>query len=198
MNKKVMLVAAVLLSMLLTAACSNDQADPPAETPPAVVGNEGADEKDPSAEESSTEPIQEDKESTANTDVKPIGEPAAVGDTVDYHGAVITLNSVRDSEGDEYLKPQAGHTFKVVELTVKNNGQEPLVISSALSFSLTDSSDLNYTVPITDDVKMLDGTVAPGGELKGEIPYEVKQGVQGLQLSYGDPMKEGRAIWTVE
>jgi hypothetical protein len=63
---------------------------------------------------------------------------------------------------------------------------------------MTDSSDLNYTVPITDDVKMLDGTIPPGGELTGEIPYEVKQDVQGLQLSYGDPMKEGRAIWSVE
>ena len=67
--------------------------------------------------------------------MKPIGEPAAVGDTVDYHGTVITLNGVRESEGDEYLKPQPGHTFKVVDITVKNNGQEPLVISSALSLS---------------------------------------------------------------
>lgn len=198
MNKKVMMVSAVLFSMLLTAACSNDQADPPAENPPAVVDNEGKDQTEPSEDEPSTDQAQEEKEPAANTDVKPIGEPAAVGDTIDYHGTAITLNSVRDSEGDEYLKPQAGHTFKVVDITVKNNGQEPLVISSALSFSMTDSNDLNYTVPITDDVKMLDGTIAPGRELKGEIPYEVKEDVQGLQLSYGDPMKEGRAIWAVE
>ncbi|MCI1774435.1 MAG: DUF4352 domain-containing protein [Paenibacillus lautus] len=197
MNKKIMLASAVLFSMLLTAACSNDQADPPAETPPAVVDSEGTDQKGANEEEPSAEPSQGEGQ-PADGETKPIGEPAAVGDTVDYHGAVITLNGVRDSEGDEYLKPQPGHTFKVVDITVKNNGQEPLVISSALSFSMTDSSDLNYTVPITDDVKMLDGTIPPGGELTGEIPYEVKQDVQGLQLSYGDPMKEGRAIWSVE
>ncbi|WP_339295062.1 DUF4352 domain-containing protein [Paenibacillus sp. FSL W7-1279] len=197
MNKKVMLATAALFSMLLTAACSNDQADPPAETPPAVVDSGGTDQTGTSEEQPTAEPQGEDQPAD-NAEVKPIGEPAAVGDTVDYHGTVITLNGVRESEGDEYLKPQPGHTFKVVDITVKNNGQEPLVISSALSFSLTDSSDLNYTVPITDDVKMLDGTVAPGGELTGEIPYEVKQGVKGLQLSYGDPMKEGRAIWAVE
>lgn len=197
MNKKVMLASAVLFSMLLTAACSNDQADPPAETPPAVVDSEGTGQTGASEEQEPAEPQGEDQPGD-NAEVKPIGEPAAVGDTVDYHGTVITLNGVRESEGDEYLKPQPGHTFKVVDITVKNNGQEPLVISSALSFSLTDSSDLNYTVPITDDVKMLDGTIAPGGELTGEIPYEVKQGVKGLQLSYGDPMKEGRAIWAVE
>lgn len=196
MNKKIMLASAVLCSMLLTAACSNDQADPPAETPPAVVDNEGADQTGAAEEEPPAEPSHGDVQPAGET--KPIGEPAAVGDTVDYHGAVITLNGVRDSDGDEYLKPQPGHTFKVVDITVKNNGQEPLVISSALSFSMTDSSDLNYTVPITDDVKMLDGTIPPGGELTGEIPYEVKQDVQGLQLSYGDPMKEGRAIWAVE
>ncbi len=197
MNKKVMLASAVLFSMLLTAACSNDQADPPAETPPAVVDSGGTGQKGTSEEQPPAEPQGEDQPDD-NAEVKPIGEPATVGDTVDYHGTVITLNGVRESEGDEYLKPQPGHTFKVVDITVKNNGQEPLVISSALSFSLTDSSDLNYTVPITDDVKMLDGTIAPGGELTGEIPYEVKQGVKGLQLSYGDPMKEGRAIWSVE
>ncbi|AYB47641.1 DUF4352 domain-containing protein [Paenibacillus lautus] len=197
MNKKIMLASAVLFSMLLTAACSNDQADPPAETPPAVVDSEGTDQTGANEEEPPAEPSQGEGQ-PADGETKPIGEPAAVGDTVDYHGAVITLNGVRDSEGDEYLKPQPGHTFKVVDITVKNNGQEPLVISSALSFSMTDSSDLNYTVPITDDVKMLDGTIPPGGELTGEIPYEVKQDVQGLQLSYGDPMKEGRAIWSVE
>lgn len=197
MNKKVMLASAALFSMLLMAACSNDQADQPAETPPAVVDSGGTDQTGTSEEQPPAEPQGEDQPAD-NAEVKPIGEPAAVGDTVDYHGTVITLNGVRESEGDEYLKPQPGHTFKVVDITVKNNGQEPLVISSALSFSLTDSSDLNYTVPITDDVKMLDGTIAPGGELTGEIPYEVKQGVKGLQLSYGDPMKEGRAIWAVE
>ncbi|MBU5349193.1 DUF4352 domain-containing protein [Paenibacillus lautus] len=197
MNKKVMLASAALFSMLLTAACSNDQADPPAETPPAVVDSGGTGQTGTSEEQPPAEPQGEDQPGD-NAEVKPIGEPAAVGDTVDYHGTVITLNGVRESEGDEYLKPQPGHTFKVVDITVKNNGEEPLVISSALSFSLTDSSDLNYTVPITDDVKMLDGTIAPGGELTGEIPYEVKQGVKGLQLSYGDPMKEGRAIWAVE
>ncbi|MEK4981570.1 DUF4352 domain-containing protein [Bacillus sp. FSL K6-6540] len=197
MNKKIMLVSAVLFSMLLTAACSSNQADPPAETPPAVVDNEGTDQTGAAEEEPPAEPSLGEGQ-PADGETKPIDEPAAVGDTVDYHGAVITLNGVRDSEGDEYLKPQPGHTFKVVDITVKNNGQEPLVISSALSFSMTDSSDLNYTVPITDDVKMLDGTIPPGGELTGEIPYEVKQDVQGLQLSYGDPMKEGRAIWAVE
>lgn len=195
MNKKVMMASAVLFTMLLTAACSNDQADnPPAQTPPAAVDSEGTDQKSAPEEE----PPQEKEQPAKDTDVKPIGEPAAVGDSVDYHGTVITLNSVRESEGDEYLKPQQDHIFKVVEVTVKNNGQEPLVISSALSFSMTDSSNLNYTVPITDDVNMLDGTIDPGGELTGEIPYEVKQDVQGLQLSYGDPMKEGRAIWAVE
>lgn len=198
MNKKVMLASAALFSMLLTAACSNDETAPPAETPPAVVDSEGTDQTGTSEEQPPADPTQGEDKPADNAEVKPIGEPAAVGDTVDYHGTVITLNGVRESEGDEYLKPQPGHTFKVVDITVKNNGQEPLVISSALSFSLTDSSDLNYTVPITDDVKMLDGTIAPGGELTGEIPYEVKQGVKGLQLSYGDPMKEGRAIWTVE
>ncbi|WP_433941664.1 DUF4352 domain-containing protein [Paenibacillus lautus] len=197
MNKKIMLVSAVLFSMLLTAACSSNKADPPAETPPAVVDNEGTDQTGAAEEEPPAETSQGEGQ-PADGETKPIDEPAAVGDTVDYHGAVITLNGVRDSEGDEYLKPQPGHTFKVVDITVKNNGQEPLVISSALSFSMTDSSDLNYTVPITDDVKMLDGTIPPGGELTGEIPYEVKQDVQGLQLSYGDPMKEGRAIWAVE
>lgn len=195
MNKKVMMAAAVLFTMLLTAACSNEKADnPPAQTPPAAVDSEGTDQKGATEEE----PPQEEEQPAEDTDVKPIGEPAAVGDTVDYHGTVITLNSVRESEGDEYLKPQQDHIFKVVEITVKNNGQEPVVISSALSFSMTDSSNLNYTVPITDDVNMLDGTIEPGGELTGEIPYEVKQDVQGLQLSYGDPMKEGRAIWAVE
>lgn len=195
MNNKIMMVSAVLFTMLLTTACSKDQADPlPAQTPPAVVDSEGTDQKD--APEG--EPTQAEEQPASDPDVKPIGEPASVGDSVDYHGTVITLNKVRESEGDDYSKPQQGHIFKVMELTVKNNGQEPLVISSALSFSLTDSSDLNYTVPITDDVNMLDGTIAPGEELTGEIPYEVKQDVQGLQLSYGDPMKEGRAIWAVE
>ncbi|GAB6927636.1 hypothetical protein JCM10914A_16190 [Paenibacillus sp. JCM 10914] len=188
MNKKWIWISAVLSAMLLLAACGNDETKPPADNPPVVQDNE----------ETGSAPTQQEKEPVAPGEMKPIDVPAAVGDTIDYHGAVVTLNSVRDSDGDDYLKPQDGHTFKVVDVTVKNNGDEPLVVSSALSFSLTDATDLNYTVAITDDVSMLDGTIAPGEELTGEIPYQVLKDAEDLQLSYGDPMKEGRAIWSLD
>ena len=198
MNPMMIKISAVILTMLLIGACSNDQAAPPAEQPPAVSGGGDSGNAPGSAEDPSAKP-QEDQTATPDGGKElSVGETGVVGDTIDYYGIVITLNGLRESEGDDYKKPQDGNMFKVVDLTVKNNGTEQVVISSALSFALTDDQEVQYTPAISSDVQTLDGTIAPGEELKGEISYEVAKDAKGLQLSFGDPMKMDRAVWNLE
>ena len=199
-KRKWLLYTAVICGLLLTSACSNDKGKDDAEAPPVVSESGG------NSQETGTKP-QDQEEGNAGTedkqevpeDVKKASdEPAAIGEALNYHGMIVKVNGIRDSNGDDYLKPKAGNTLKVLDITVENRSDAEQVVSSANSFDLTDESDKSYMEAITSDIKQsLDGTLAPGQKLQGEIAYEVGKDAKGLKLSYGDPLKEGRAYWAL-
>lgn len=199
-TRRIMILTAALCGLLLTAACSNDkEMEPAADNPPAVVeqdkGTEPA-EPDSEPEEQTEAPEEDSKEVTAKV---PSDEPASIGEALDYHGMIVTVNSVRESKGDDYLKPQEGNVLKVLDITVVNQGDEELVVSSALSFSLSDASGQTYMPSVTSDIKQsLDGKLAPGEKLQGEIPYEVSKEAKDLKLTYMIPLKDGEAVWAIE
>lgn len=123
-----------------------------------------------------------------------------IGERVEMGELVITVNSVNDSQGGEFLKPAAGHIYKIVDCTIENLSDESQVISSVLMFKLADSEGYNYNVTITDSSKpSLDGELGPGRKMRGEIAFEVPADATGLELIFEpDILGSGQAIFKLD
>lgn len=107
-----------------------------------------------------------------------------VGDTIKLGDFQYTVHGIRELKGNEFLKPDAGKKWIAVEVTVENKGSEPQVVSSLLGFTLQDSEGYNYNItPVPVDLKgSLDGELAPGRKMRGEVSFEIPKDAKGLQL----------------
>lgn len=115
---------------------------------------------------------------TQTSQTNTIGKAVQVGDTW-----VVTLNKVSTSKGDELNVPKSGHTFLVVNVTLKNNSSSNQSASSLGMFSLKDSSGQTYNQSITFSGSP-DGTVAAGGVVRGNIYYEVPASTHNYTLQF--------------
>lgn len=127
-------------------------------------------------------------------------ETFAIGEPINMGDLVLTVNGVRESKGDQYIKPKEGHIYKIVEATLENIGQESAAISSLMMFSLTDSEGYKYTVTIGPDTKgSLDGELQPGRKMRGELVFEVPTEAAGLELLFEpNVLGFGQAIISLE
>jgi len=123
-----------------------------------------------------------------------IGEPIKMG------GLVLTVNGVRESKGNEFIKPKEGHIFKIVDATLENVGEQSAAISSLMMFSLTDSDGYKYNVTIGPETKgSLDGELQPGRKMRGELVFEVPTKATGLELLFEpNVLGFGQAIVSLE
>ncbi|MDR9756308.1 MAG: DUF4352 domain-containing protein [Thermoanaerobacterales bacterium] len=123
-----------------------------------------------------------------------------IGERVEMGELVITVNSVNDSQGSEFLKPAAGHVYKIVDCTIENLSDEAEVISSLMMFKMADSKGYNYNVTIADSSKpSLDGELGPGRKMRGEIAFEVPTDATGLELIFEpDFLGFGQAIFKLD
>lgn len=206
-KSKMIILTAALCGLLLTTACSKDKEQEPVKdsTPEVVVESTTLGQDEQSNEDQTNAGNQSDETDLIISEVQsktiqpPSDQPAAIGEWLNYHGMMVRVDSVRESTGDDYLKPKEGNVLKVLDITVVNTGDEELVVSSALSFSLTDDSGQAFMPSITSDIKQsLDGKVAPDQVLRGEIPYEVSKSAKDLELIFSIPLKEGEAVWSLE
>lgn len=119
------------------------------------------------------------------------------GDTVKFDDLEITLNGVRTSKGDQYFKPKNAK-FLLVELTIENKGDKAANISTLLSMSLYDADSFKSDIAIfTDSKGSLDGEIAAGRKLRGEVAFDVHDSAY-YEFVYGDVFTSGQAIWKFE
>jgi hypothetical protein len=108
-----------------------------------------------------------------------------IGERVEMGELVITVNSVNDSQGSEFIKPAAGHVYKITDCTIENLSDESQGISSLMMFKMADSEGYNYNTTITDSSKpSLDGELGPGRKMRGEVAFEVPIDATGLELIF--------------
>lgn len=176
MKKIILLSFAVLLTFML-AACGE------AEVKKADTDNKAEDAGENKAEKKSKE--------------KPETQELAIGDAVEFDGIKITLNEARIESGGEFDQPQE-EQFVVVNLTAENNTDKEQVMSSIMNVELKDAEGYSYSTTIlTEGTKgQFDGSIEPGGKLKGEIPFDVPKS-DNYELHFSDPFKSGKAIWKV-
>ncbi|MEA2573254.1 MAG: hypothetical protein QOH93_552 [Chloroflexia bacterium] len=128
------------------------------------------------------------------------GPAMAVGETGTSDGLDITVNSFRRTSSG-LLSPSAGHEYLIVNITASNSTKDDKVVSSLLNFSVKDnggegeSFNQSFTAGLETS---LDGDVAAGKELTGEIAYEIPTGASDLVLIF-DPILGGDQLrWNLE
>jgi hypothetical protein len=120
-----------------------------------------------------------------------VGDQVKVGDTF-----VVTVNSVKTSKGDQFIKPKSGNMFFVVDVTIKNASKAEQNVSSLLSFEMKDGTGQKYTETILSDLTPPDGKIEAGGLLKGQMPYEVPSSQHDFTFSFqADITSSGQTIW---
>lgn len=114
-------------------------------------------------------------------------ETFSVGDTAEYKGVKVTLNSVTESNGSQFNKPTDGNVFLLVNFTIENNTDTDLAVSSLMSFDAYQdgySTNLSITALLEKTGEQLDGTIAPGKKMQGSIGYEVPATYTEFEINY--------------
>lgn len=111
----------------------------------------------------------------------------AVGETFKIGNLQYKINCVRTSDGaaNKSMSPKQGNTFLLIDLTIENQGVTDTEVRSMVGFKLrdTDGRSPAFSMGAAMVVKdAMDGTISAGGEIKGELGYEVLKGAQTFQL----------------
>lgn len=97
-----------------------------------------------------------------------------VGETVKMGELEFTVNSVRYDNGSEFLGPDEGTKWLVIDCTLKNIGQESEALSSMLMFTLYDSEFYSKEMAIFAETKgSLNGELGAGRTMRGEVAFVV-------------------------
>ncbi len=122
-----------------------------------------------------------------------------IGDRVRMQDALITVNSVRLSEGGEWFGPGEDHIYVVIDITVENDADEPMHVSSIMQFDLVDDDGYSMDMTIYVDAKgSVDGELGAGRRMRGEITWEVPVDATGLEVVYTHCIIDrGQAIWMI-
>ena len=145
-----------------------------------------------------TTPVETPQTKTETTDPGPTPENTnfAIGDTFNLGDLQYKINSVRISEGDsnQFMQPEEGNVFLLIDMTVENQGSEEAIVSSMLLFKLVDkdgrSQDFSISALAEAEGKM-DATLAPGRKVTGELGYEVAKGPQAFELEITSGLVNG-------
>lgn len=112
-----------------------------------------------------------------------------VGETAEQKDIQITLVNVTESAGSEYVTPDDGNVFLLLEFEIANNSSKDIAISSIASFeAYCDDYSLNQDIlglqaPEINGKGQLDGSVAAGKKMNGVIAYQVPAGYKNFEIS---------------
>lgn len=125
-----------------------------------------------------------------------------VGETAEYRDVRVTLLSVTENEGKDFIEPGEGKVFLICEFEIENRSDEEIAVSSYLSFDayVDDySTSLSFTAASVADKPTLDGTVAAGKKMNGIIGYEVPKDWSELEIRFtANVWSEAKFIFTAK
>ncbi len=114
----------------------------------------------------------------------PIGEPVTAGEMV------LTVHGVSFPEGEQFNRPDEGHRFVLVDVTIENRGSRSQNLSSLMQTWLKDDAGYRYTVDISASILAtggrIDGELAAGESVRGQIGFQVPLDATGLRFVF-DP-----------
>lgn len=123
-----------------------------------------------------------------------------MGESVKLDNLEITVNNVDLAKGNSFAEPKEGNKFIAVDVTLVNEGDKPENISSLLMFKLYGEDSYEKEESIFVETKgNLNGELAPGRTMRGQLAYEVGAEETKWELIFEtDLLKKGQAIFDVE
>jgi hypothetical protein len=136
-----------------------------------------------------TEPAEttQSKQTPSKT-IPPMTGVAGQGETADMGDRSITLNDVQRGYAfpSNVPKPAAGYEFVLVNITITNNSNQPIQLNM-LYFQSEDSNGVrrnaHYTPQAPNPIPNV-GSIAPRGQLTGNLAVEVPQGETNIKVVY--------------
>lgn len=180
---KLTLISFLILSLFVVMAVGSGESTEPEKVETEVpAGNEG----DPGN--------QEDQDEQEDEKVFRLGETVRMGDLV------ITINSARYDQGNEWTNPDSGEKWLVLDFTLENTGDEAETISSLMMFSLYDKDNYQADQEIFADTKgSMDGTLGAGRSMRGEIAWAVGDDSDPWELVFEPDFWDlGQAIFLIQ
>ena len=165
----------------------------------AAIGGGGEDDEPSLAETSSAESSAVNEASSVpESETAETSEAKTVfglGETAEMNDIQVTMLNYVESNGSEYNSPADGNVFVLVEFEIANNSGSDLAVSSMMSFeAYADDYALNYSLSAIMEAEsgsQLDGTIAPGKKMKGEIGYEVPADWSNMEIHFTDSLWSG-------
>lgn len=114
-------------------------------------------------------------------------EAYVVGETFKLGDLQYTINGVRTSDcnSNKGISPKEGNTYLLVELTIENQGNTATEVRSLVGFKLKDNQGRKPPFSIGAFLAVkgeMDGTIMAGGQMSGELGYEVLKEPQTFNL----------------
>lgn len=113
-----------------------------------------------------------------------------VGDSATQDDITITLLSVHESYGNDYITPDSGKLFLSLEFEIENNSNSDLSISSYWNFEaycddyLCEQDLSGLFIDEIQTLGQLDGEIASGKKLKGAITYQVPIDYKTFEINF--------------
>lgn len=185
--KKTMIVCALPFLVVSLAGCSAVE--------DVIVKNEEVQSVEKKAEvPKDPEGVEKVESSEEKKETVPTTQRLRLGDTVNFKGVEITLNSARTDVGESFFTAE-NDKFVIVDVSVKNNKDEEVTVSSLVNFKLKDADGYQYNPAIFAETKAnIDGDVSPGGTIRGEIAFDVPNSAK-YELVFENLWEDGQAIW---
>ncbi|MDQ2903326.1 MAG: DUF4352 domain-containing protein [Ktedonobacteraceae bacterium] len=123
-----------------------------------------------------------------------------VGETIAADATwTVTVHSVKTSQGTDIEKPDAGKTYLLIDVTVKNTSSQSQPSSSLLQFTLRDSSGQQINETIATFVPNApNGNVEAGGQIRGTLVYQVPTGTNTYTLAFDPSLtSQTSVIWDI-
>jgi hypothetical protein len=197
-KKRFILPLALLLLIVLVVATSGgddapDTADADTDTDTDAGAADAAegDDADLAAEDL------EDGEAPEESEVDGLG----VGDSIAMGDLEHVLHGARFAEGDEFMSPDEGERWLVLDVELTNSGDSSEAVSSIAMWTLLNEENRSQDFSIgalMDADGQLDGELGAGRSLRGELGYDVSTDGP-WELIFGPSLFGfGQAIYTID
>lgn len=182
-GKKKWIVIAIIVILVIAYAIGDDSGSE-------SVDSSTASEAEISTESSTTTETTETEEETTEIAETEEKTEFGIGEIADIDGVQVSLLSVTESEGGDFIAPDDGNIFVICEFEITNNSDDDVSVSSMMSFEAycddySISQDiLGLQAPEAEGKGQLDGSVAAGRKMNGIISYQVPKEWKKLEVIY--------------
>lgn len=120
-----------------------------------------------------------------------------VGDIVELNGVTVTLLSVDESSGNQFMTPEDGNVFVTFEFDIDNQTDSDIAVSSMLSFEAyfdDYSTSISLSAMVSSEKSQLDGNVAAGKKMTGVVGYEAPSDWKTAEIRFTPDFWSGKDI----